>query len=318
MGRLAEAEAVLAEVQALVARAGDHGKIRARSRSLPDELRIVRGDWEAAAASLAAAARDAADAHRQIPFLQVLTKWAGRVRAGAASGYLEAGVQAAAAGGCPRCAADFHLAAAQAAARVGDGDLARRLLAAWSDGHRSPTSWGIVQRRWTESLMAVETRDATELAAELDGLASQADGLRLHLESTVIRLDSARILAAVDRGRAAAAFREVARLAAAQGAVVLERLAERELRGLGVRTWRRGAASGGVDELTTRELEVAELVARGHTNPEIAERLFLSRKTVERHVSNVLGKVGVRNRAELTAVLAARFGTEGHSAADRE
>ena len=47
-----------------------------------------------------------------------------------------------------------------------------------------------------------------------------------------------------------------------------------------------------------------------HTNPEIAERLFLSRKTVERHVSNVLGKVGVRNRAELTAVLAARIGTE--------
>ena len=80
MGRLADAEAVLVEVQALVARAGDHGKIRARSRSLPDELRIVRGDWEAAAPSLLVAARSASDAHRQIPYLQVLTRWAARVR----------------------------------------------------------------------------------------------------------------------------------------------------------------------------------------------------------------------------------------------
>jgi DNA-binding CsgD family transcriptional regulator len=311
MGRLEEAEAVLVEVQALVARAGDHGKIRARSRSLPDELQIVRGDWEAAAPSLAAAASNAVDAHRQIPFLQVLTKWAGRVRAGApVAEYLEAGIQAAAAGGCPRCAADFHLAAAQAAARVGDGGLARVLLAAWSDERTSPSPWGVVQRRWTESLLDMGTRDATEVAAELDGLAAETDRLRLHLEATVIRLDGARILATVDRGRAAESFREVARAAAGQGAVVLERLAERELRALGVRTWRRGAAGGTVDELTARELEVAQLVARGDTNPEIAERLFLSRKTVERHVSNILGKVGVRNRAELSAVLAARDGAE--------
>jgi DNA-binding NarL/FixJ family response regulator len=56
--------------------------------------------------------------------------------------------------------------------------------------------------------------------------------------------------------------------------------------------------------LTEREREIARLIAAGASNPEVAQRLFLSRKTVERHVSNVLRKVGVRNRAELAARVA--------------
>jgi DNA-binding NarL/FixJ family response regulator len=63
-----------------------------------------------------------------------------------------------------------------------------------------------------------------------------------------------------------------------------------------VRTWRRGAAGA---PLTRRELEVVQLVAGGATNREIAETLFLSPKTVERHVSNALKKVGARNRTQL-------------------
>jgi DNA-binding NarL/FixJ family response regulator len=55
--------------------------------------------------------------------------------------------------------------------------------------------------------------------------------------------------------------------------------------------------------LTGRELEVARLVAKGATNREIAGALFLSPKTVERHVSNSLKKLGARNRAELASLL---------------
>jgi DNA-binding NarL/FixJ family response regulator len=54
------------------------------------------------------------------------------------------------------------------------------------------------------------------------------------------------------------------------------------------------------DPLTTRELEIVKLIAEGHTSEEIAEMLFISKKTVDRHRANVLEKLGMRNRVELT------------------
>jgi DNA-binding NarL/FixJ family response regulator len=54
------------------------------------------------------------------------------------------------------------------------------------------------------------------------------------------------------------------------------------------------------DPLTPRELEVVKLIGEGHTSEEIAGMLFISKKTVDRHRANVLEKLGMRNRVELT------------------
>jgi DNA-binding NarL/FixJ family response regulator len=134
---------------------------------------------------------------------------------------------------------------------------------------------------------------------ELDGAARDADDLGFALDALWIRLDLGAALVAVDPARAKDVLGDVVERADRCGAQTVAEVAAKRLRSLGVRTWQRGAA--GVAALTERERAIARLVAEGASNPEIARQLFLSRKTVERHVSNVLKKVGVRNRAELAA-----------------
>jgi DNA-binding NarL/FixJ family response regulator len=54
------------------------------------------------------------------------------------------------------------------------------------------------------------------------------------------------------------------------------------------------------DVLTPRELEVLKLIAEAHTSKQIAQELWISVKTVERHRQNILDKLGMRDRVELT------------------
>ncbi|MGH3319814.1 MAG: response regulator [Streptosporangiaceae bacterium] len=56
----------------------------------------------------------------------------------------------------------------------------------------------------------------------------------------------------------------------------------------------------GLDVLTAREIEVLKLIAEAHTSREIADTLVISVKTVERHRANILDKLGMRDRVELT------------------
>jgi DNA-binding CsgD family transcriptional regulator len=95
------------------------------------------------------------------------------------------------------------------------------------------------------------------------------------------------------------ALTELQRLEARPAAAIVAR----KLRELGVRVPRgvRAPTRANAAALTARELDVLRLLTDGARNATIAERLFLSPRTVEHHVSSILGKLGVRSRGEAVA-----------------
>jgi ATP/maltotriose-dependent transcriptional regulator MalT len=150
---------------------------------------------------------------------------------------------------------------------------------------------------------AAGTDGTPELARALELFSA----LELSYEAACARHELAEALAPtngeVALGEAKLAFAAFDRLGAARDA---DRSAELVRRlGGGPRPGPRRDA-----ELTDREEEVFELLAAGLTNREIAERLFLSVKTVEHHVSRVLTKLGLRTRTEAAAASIRRKGEQ--------
>ena len=199
--------------------------------------------------------------------------------------------------GCRRCAAELLLFAGEAFARIEHREEARAALARWeASGVRD-----VLDDLLGLHASALAEIDLPSRVAALERALDAAEHSPFALASLWIRLDLGRESAAIDRERATAELEQVTTVAEERGAETVLELAEQSLRALGVRTWRRGAAA---KRLTEREQEIVRLIAAGASNPEIAQQLFLSRKTVERHVSNIFRKTGVRNRAELAARVA--------------
>jgi DNA-binding CsgD family transcriptional regulator len=85
----------------------------------------------------------------------------------------------------------------------------------------------------------------------------------------------------------------------------MQRLAHRarsELRACGARP-RRSAVTG-LESLTPAERQVADLAAASHSNREIAQRLYVTRRTVETHLTHVFAKLGISGRSELVDAFA--------------
>jgi pimeloyl-ACP methyl ester carboxylesterase/DNA-binding CsgD family transcriptional regulator len=179
------------------------------------------------------------------------------------------------------------------------GDLARHDRAAFERASASPA----MIRALVESLTGTDVRDC------LPGVAVPA--LVLHRRSDFVPFAEARLLVRGIKG---------ARLVELEGSDhlpwvgdisgVLSPIAEfvgevsgrPEVRASAVRAARPRRPATGWPALTGAERQVAELVAVGLANREVAERLYLSRYTVETHLKHVFAKLGVSSRAELAAL----------------
>ncbi|HEU5212758.1 MAG TPA: AAA family ATPase [Gaiellaceae bacterium] len=189
-----------------------------------------------------------------------------------------------------------------ACARPDEAESASRLAAASAAAVGLPLAGAWADR--AAAVVALHSGDAARAVEQALASADAARGVGAPIEEALSRTLAGRALA--QAGRQDAAVAELQRAAAeldACGALRYRDQAERELGKLGRRIHRRtrpGKTDGvGIETLTARELQVAQLVVDRRTNPEIAAQLFLSNKTVESHLRNIFRKMSVASRVEL-------------------
>jgi len=145
------------------------------------------------------------------------------------------------------------------------------------------------------------TRGEAAAAAQLQAALAAWTRLGLPFEAARARYDLGRTLAAGEPQLGIDHLRRALDGFETLGAALEADRAAAALRALGVPA-RTGAK--GVGLLTDRERQVLDLLAAGLSNPEIADRLHVSRKTAAHHVSHILTKLGLRNRTEAAAYAA--------------
>lgn len=159
-----------------------------------------------------------------------------------------------------------------------------------------------------QGALGVVLRVKAAAAGGRDRVALIEESVRL-LSDTPLRFDLARAQSDLGsehlaKGRerdARQAFHEALGLAAETGSVALTREIQAGLRAAGGRP--RRISPRGVGALTPRERRTAELAARGLSNREVAEELYVTRKTVEFHLRNAYAKLGIGSRTQLAEAM---------------
>lgn len=195
------------------------------------------------------------------------------------------------------------------AAELGLGRVAE--ANAWAARGESveDVQWRSARARSQSARAAVTLAEGRPLEAARDAGAATAGfaaiGLRVEAARTRTLLGRA-LATAGERQDAICELEQAERALAEYGAARYRDDARRELRRLGRRVPRRGQpgrAESGVAALSGREREVAELVAEGRTNRQVASTLFISEKTVETHLSRIFAKLGVHSRAAVASAI---------------
>ncbi|MDP9181655.1 MAG: LuxR C-terminal-related transcriptional regulator, partial [Actinomycetota bacterium] len=254
------------------------------------QAQALTGDWRGAVSRILALGDQMTRHLGTFPLrcaADLTVRLGGPDEAGRARELCERALATATAVGCPRCLHETRLEMARLLAVLGDVARARDVLPEGPHSSQLQRRWF----RWASHLIDLDVEGLRELRREYSSTGS-------HRSALWLGADLAGIL---PPGEAVALLEELVAVCDEAGSTNAAAALRRRLRDLGARPWRRGRTAAA--ELSDRERQVAELLATGATNPEIAAVLFLSRKTVEHHASRVLAKLGARNRTEVAARL---------------
>jgi DNA-binding CsgD family transcriptional regulator len=191
--------------------------------------------------------------------------------------------------------------AARAFAALGQRDQARRLAQeelelARTFGTPHAITAALRAAARVDDDLSRSTSLLEEAIATVDDTAARLELTRAHVELGAVLRRAGKRRAAIEK------LRVGLDLAHRAGATALAERAHRELLTAGARP--RRALLSGVDALTVAERRVADLAAKGHTNQQIAQALFVTTRTVEAHLTRAFRKLDVKTRRELPLALA--------------
>jgi DNA-binding NarL/FixJ family response regulator len=187
---------------------------------------------------------------------------------------------------------------ARVARVLGDRDLERIVVAATEEDARAPEA--LAMQRAAAQLCRAQINDDPDALQRVAAVYGEHGWLLMRAFAT--EEAAARLAAAGRIDEARATFNDSVRGYAGLGATWDVRRVDARLRPLGIRRGSRTLdqrPESGWAALTDAERRVAELVAMGRSNPDVASELFLSPRTVQTHVSRILRKLGYTSRMDL-------------------